>query len=70
MNAVNLLIESTVPNGFEVVNTENIPGLTGLEVVSSLQMFTQVWRARVNPCQNTSYTASLNRHIRRLQQVK
>ncbi|XP_065349897.1 C2 domain-containing protein 5 isoform X3 [Cloeon dipterum] len=68
MNAVNLLIESTVPKGFEVVNTETIPGLAGYEVVSSLQMFTQVWRARVNPCQNSSYSASLNKHIRRLQQ--
>ncbi|XP_059489510.1 C2 domain-containing protein 5 isoform X2 [Neocloeon triangulifer] len=68
MNAVNLLIESSVPHGFEVVNTETIPGLTGFEVVSSLQMFTQVWRARVNPCQNSSYSFSLNKHIRRLQQ--
>lgn len=35
------------PDGFHVVNTEVVPGLEEMEVVRNLQMFTQVWRAKV-----------------------
>lgn len=37
------------PEGFFVVNTEVVPGLEEMEVVRNLQMFTQVWRAKVSP---------------------
>lgn len=38
------LIKERPPDGFHVVNTENIPGLDDLEIVKNLQMFTQVRR--------------------------
>lgn len=46
--------------------SEHIPGLEDLEVVTNLQMFTQVWRSRISP--NVQMT-SLNKHFHRLLQV-
>ncbi|KAF4532893.1 hypothetical protein B566_EDAN001497 [Ephemera danica] len=65
VNVVSLLIEPRTPDGFEVVNTEIVPGLSNLEIVCNLQMFTQVWRARMNTCQGSK---SLSKHFHRLQQ--
>lgn len=65
VNVVSLLIEPRTPDGFEVVNTETVPGLSNLEIVCNLQMFTQVWRARMNTCQGSK---SLSKHFHRLQQ--
>ncbi|XP_056645086.1 C2 domain-containing protein 5 isoform X2 [Diorhabda sublineata] len=38
------LMKERPPDGFHVVNTENIPGLDDLEIVKNLQMFTQIRR--------------------------
>jgi hypothetical protein len=66
VNVVSLLIEPRTPDGFDVVNTEIVPGLSNLEIVCNLQMFTQIWRARMNACQGSK---SLSKHFHRLQQV-
>lgn len=41
-----MILEPGAPEGFHVVNTQSLPGLTDLEVARNLQMFTQVWRAK------------------------
>ncbi|XP_018327018.1 C2 domain-containing protein 5 isoform X4 [Agrilus planipennis] len=46
---MNLLMEPQPPDGFHVVNTEQVPGLTELEIVKNLQMFMQIWRAKLHP---------------------
>lgn len=59
---LNLLMETCPPDGFHVVNTEFVPGLEELEIVKNLQMFTQIWRAKVQtPC-------NLDKHFQRLLQ--
>lgn len=55
VEAINLLLESRPPDGFHVVNTESVPGLDDLEIVKNLQMFTQVWRAKIFPNQPASH---------------
>lgn len=55
-------METSPPDGFHVVNTEFVPGLEELEIVKNLQMFTQIWRAKLQfPC-------NLDKHIQRLLQ--
>lgn len=63
---VSLLIDPRPPDGFHVVNTETLPGLDDLEVVKNLQMFTQVWRAKIPLGQPLS---AFNQHFNRLLQV-
>lgn len=46
LEIISLILEPGAPDGFHVVNTHSLPGLTDLEVVRNLQMFTQVWRAK------------------------
>ncbi|KAL0275999.1 UNVERIFIED_CONTAM: hypothetical protein PYX00_003686 [Menopon gallinae] len=62
---VSLLIDPRPPDGFHVVNTETVPGLDDLEVVKNLQMFTQVWRAKIPLGQPLS---AFNQHFNRLLQ--
>lgn len=57
-----LLMQEKVPDGFHVVSTESVPGLDDFEVVKNLQMFTQIYRAKINPPYN------LQKHIVRLLQ--
>lgn len=63
MEVINLLMEPTPPDGFHVVNTELVPGLDDLEIVKNLQMFTQVWRAKLHP------QSHLDKHFHRVLQT-
>ncbi|XP_046602005.1 uncharacterized protein LOC107220856 isoform X1 [Neodiprion lecontei] len=47
VDKISMLMENRPPDGFHVVNTQNIPGLEDLEIVRNLQMFTQLWRAKI-----------------------
>ncbi|XP_048513656.1 uncharacterized protein LOC105693991 isoform X2 [Athalia rosae] len=47
VDKISMLMESRPPEGFHVVNTQTIPGLEDLEIVRNLQMFTQLWRAKI-----------------------
>ncbi|KAJ1532358.1 hypothetical protein ONE63_000960 [Megalurothrips usitatus] len=49
VDVISLLMDPHPPEGFFVVNTEVVPGVGDMEVVRNLQMFTQVWRAKVAP---------------------
>lgn len=43
LEIINLILEPSPPEGYHVVNTETLPGLSGdLEIARNLQMFTQV----------------------------
>lgn len=62
LEIMNLLRETRPPDGFHVVNTEFVPGLDELEIVKNLQMFVQIWRAKVQVPYN------LDKHFERLLQ--
>ncbi|XP_046752356.1 uncharacterized protein LOC124415097 isoform X2 [Diprion similis] len=47
VDKISMLMENRPPDGFHVVNTQTIPGLEDLEIVRNLQMFTQLWRAKI-----------------------
>lgn len=49
-----------------MVNTESVPGLQDLEVVRNLQMFTQVWRAKMPMNQPN---INFSKHFQRLLQA-
>lgn len=66
VDVISLLIDPRPPEGFCVVNTETVPGLDEQEIVRNLQMFTQVWRAKIPAGQPTSV---FNKHFHRLLQV-
>ncbi|CAG9760324.1 unnamed protein product [Ceutorhynchus assimilis] len=57
-----LLMQEKVPDGFHVVSTESVPGLEDLEIVKNLQMFIQIYRAKLVPPYN------LQKHFVRLLQ--
>lgn len=59
---MNLLQEARPPDGFHVVSTEFVPGLEEMEIVKNLQMFIQIWRAKVQVPYN------LYKHFERLLQ--
>lgn len=43
LEIISLILEPSPPEGYHVVNTETLPGLSGdLEIARNLQMFTQV----------------------------
>lgn len=63
---VSMLMESRPPDGFHVVNTQTIPGLEDLEIVRNLQMFTQLWRAKIPAGQPASVST---KYFGRLLQV-
>lgn len=54
LEIISLLMEPYPPEGFHVVNTQQVPGMQDLEAVKNLQMFTQVWRARLEVGQNVN----------------
>ncbi|KAK6636917.1 hypothetical protein RUM43_010581 [Polyplax serrata] len=64
-DVVSLLIDPTPPEGFHAVSTETLHGLEELEIVKNLQMFTQVWRAKIPFGQPLS---AFNQHFNRLLQ--
>ncbi|XP_077286731.1 C2 domain-containing protein 5 [Arctopsyche grandis] len=66
LEVLKMLTEARPPAGLHVVNTQSVPGLPGCETLGSvghLQMFTQLWRARL-----MSPTTSLHQHFHRLLQ--
>ncbi|XP_069698682.1 C2 domain-containing protein 5 isoform X6 [Periplaneta americana] len=65
VDVISLLIDPRPPEGFHVVNTETVPGLDEQEVVRNLQMFTQVWRAKIPTGQPTSV---FSKHVHRVLQ--
>ncbi|XP_023709446.1 C2 domain-containing protein 5 isoform X4 [Cryptotermes secundus] len=65
VDVISLLIDPHPPEGFYVVNTETVPGLDDQEIVKNLQMFTQVWRAKIPTGQPTSV---FSKHFHRLLQ--
>lgn len=66
LEIISLLMEPSPPNGFHVVNTQTVPGLTDLEIVRNLQFFTQVWRAKLGHNQGVNGLAN---HFQRLCQT-
>lgn len=52
LEIISLLMEAYPPEGFHVVNTQSVPGMLEMEAVKNLQMFTQVWRAKLDVSQN------------------
>ncbi|XP_037944747.1 C2 domain-containing protein 5 isoform X2 [Teleopsis dalmanni] len=48
LEIISLLMEPYPPEGFHVVNTQSVPGMVDMEAVKNLQMFTQVWRAKLD----------------------
>ena len=66
VDVISLLIDPCPPEGFYVVNTETVPGLDDQEIVRNLQMFTQVWRAKIPAGQPTS---AFSQHFHRLLQA-
>uniref|UniRef100_U5EQC8 Putative ca2+-dependent phospholipid-binding protein n=1 Tax=Corethrella appendiculata TaxID=1370023 RepID=U5EQC8_9DIPT len=62
LDVASSLTESCPPEGFHVVNTQAVPGLYDLEAVRNLQMFTQVWRAKLPMNQpNSTFSKNFNR---------
>lgn len=59
---ISLLQEARPPDGFHVVSTEFVPGLEEMEIVKNLQMFVQIWRAKMQVPYN------LHKHFGRLLQ--
>lgn len=48
LEVVSLLMESNPENlGFHAVNIQSVPGIQDLDLIKHLQMFTQVWRAKL-----------------------
>jgi hypothetical protein len=66
LEVATMLMESCPPEGFHVVNTQSVPGLHDLEIVRNLQMFTQVWRAKIQTHQANS---NFSKHFQRLLQT-
>lgn len=62
METIASLTESSPPDGFYVVNTQSVPGLTDSQLIRGLQMFTQVWRSKFtsNQC-NISFAKHFQR---------
>lgn len=52
LEIISLLMEPYPPEGFHVVNTQMVPGMMDMDAVKNLQMFTQVWRAKLEVGQN------------------
>jgi hypothetical protein len=66
LEVISHLMEGCPPDGFHVVNTQAVPGLHDLEVVKNLQMFTQIWRAKLSL---THGSKNFSRHFQRLLQT-
>ncbi|XP_039968442.1 C2 domain-containing protein 5 isoform X1 [Bactrocera tryoni] len=66
LEIISLLMETYPPEGFHVVNTQSVPGMLEMEAVKNLQMFTQVWRAKLDVSQNIS---GFPKHFQRILQT-
>ncbi|KRG01645.1 uncharacterized protein Dmoj_GI22687, isoform B [Drosophila mojavensis] len=66
LEIISLLMEPYPPEGFHVVNTQQVPGMQELDAVKNLQMFTQVWRARIDVGQSVN---GFPKHFQRLLQT-
>ncbi|XP_023035590.1 C2 domain-containing protein 5 isoform X2 [Drosophila willistoni] len=66
LEIISLLMEPYPPEGFHVVNTQNVPGMQEMDTVKNLQMFTQVWRARLDVGQSVN---GFPKHFQRLLQT-
>ncbi|XP_036325375.1 uncharacterized protein LOC118738536 isoform X2 [Rhagoletis pomonella] len=66
LEIISLLMETYPPEGFHVVNTQSVPGMLDIEAVKNLQMFTQVWRAKLDVNQNIN---GFPKHFQRLLQT-
>lgn len=66
LEIISLILEPSAPEGFHVVNTQSLPGLTDLEIARNLQMFTQVWRAKLPASQKV---CTFPKHFLRLLQT-
>ncbi|XP_037041487.1 C2 domain-containing protein 5 isoform X2 [Bradysia coprophila] len=63
LEIIALLMEPSPPDGFHIVNTQTVPGLHDLEVIRNLQMFVQVYRAKLGLNQQAS---NFPKHFQRL----
>ena len=63
---ISQLVESCAPNQLVAVTTQVPPGVPTDQIVTNLQMFTKIWRAKIpaNPNQST-----FNHYFDRLLQV-
>lgn len=61
-----ILDDFTAPEGFEICNTETLPGVTN--IVCNLQMFTHVWRGKCqkNPMTVKDFSDLFNHLIRKI----
>uniref|UniRef100_W8BDG6 Uncharacterized protein KIAA0528 n=1 Tax=Ceratitis capitata TaxID=7213 RepID=W8BDG6_CERCA len=66
LEIISLLMETYPPEGFHVVNTQSVPGMLDIEAVKNLQMFTQVWRAKLDVTQNIN---GFPKHFQRILQT-
>lgn len=66
LEIISLILEPSAPEGFHVVNTQSLPGLIDLEIARNLQMFTQVWRAKIGQSQKAG---TFPKHFLRLLQT-
>ncbi|XP_068155466.1 C2 domain-containing protein 5 isoform X1 [Drosophila tropicalis] len=66
LEIISLLMEPYPPEGFHVVNTQSVPGMQEMDTVKNLQMFTQVWRARLDVGQSVN---GFPKHFQRLLQT-
>ncbi|XP_022211751.2 C2 domain-containing protein 5 isoform X1 [Drosophila obscura] len=66
LEIISLLMEPYPPEGFHVVNTQQVPGMHEMDAVKNLQMFTQVWRARLEVGQSVN---GFPKHFQRLLQT-
>lgn len=62
LEIISLLMEPYPPEGFHIVNTERLPGILDMELVKNLQMFTQVWKAKLDIAQSIS---NFQKHFQR-----
>lgn len=77
LEIIALLMESCPPDGFYVVNTETVPGVPlhqPPQIVRNLQMFTQIWRAKLGAAapgnhHNHNQGSNFARHFQRLLQT-
>lgn len=67
MDRISSLMDNRPPDDFHVVNTQTILGLEDLEIVRNLQMFTQVFRAKIPTGQ---FASMPSKYFARLLQVR
>lgn len=66
LEVIALLMEINPPDGFHVVNIQSVPGTQDLDLIKHLQMFTQVWRAKIPLNQSNN---NFSKHFTRLLQT-